>query len=82
MCRVPARWGCAIGGRDAPRIAQKEAFLVYATAAVDMAALEAQVKGRLPALLSTPHLMVIFLEVAQRMNLCRLQDASHLDVKG
>ena len=65
--RIPsARWGCAIVGRDAPRIAQREAFQVYATAAVDMAALEAQVKGKWPTSFSTPHLIVFFLMVARR----------------
>ena len=57
--RVPStKWGCATIGRDAHRIAQRDSFQVYASAVLDLDALEAQVKGE--------HLVLIFLPCCMR----------------
>ena len=50
---VPVRWGCGSAGRDAHRIQHRDAFHLYATAALDMEAIESQVKGE--GLLGSTH---------------------------
>ena len=41
----PVRWGCGSAGRDAHRTQHRDTFHLYATAALDMEAIESQVKG-------------------------------------
>ena len=44
----PVRWGCGPAGRDAHRIQHRDTFQLHATAALDMEAIESQVKGEFP----------------------------------